>query len=66
MPLKIGSDGRFSQDESSEEFLGEWMEKRGNRDRMFIATKVTLSPTADSVQTAELSITSVYHQLQDG
>ena len=28
------------QDESSEKFLGEWMEKRGNRDQMVIATKV--------------------------
>ncbi|KAF9064035.1 NADP-dependent oxidoreductase domain-containing protein [Rhodocollybia butyracea] len=29
------------QDESSEEFIGEWMEKRGNRDQMVIATKYT-------------------------
>ena len=29
------------QDESSEEFLGEWMEKRGIRDQMIIATKVS-------------------------
>ena len=28
------------QDESSEEFLGEWMEKRGIRDQLVIATKV--------------------------
>lgn len=28
------------QDESSEEFIGEWMEARGNRDQMVIATKV--------------------------
>ena len=28
------------QDESSEEFIGEWMEKRGIRDQMVIATKV--------------------------
>lgn len=28
------------QDESSEEFLGEWMETRGIRDQMVIATKV--------------------------
>ena len=28
------------QDESSEKFLGEWMEKRGIRDQMVIATKV--------------------------
>ncbi|OSD00894.1 Aldo/keto reductase [Trametes coccinea BRFM310] len=29
------------QDESSEEFIGEWMEKRGIRDQMVIATKYT-------------------------
>ena len=28
------------QDESSEEFLGEWMEKRGIRDQIVLATKV--------------------------
>lgn len=28
------------QDESSEEFIGEWMEQRGVRDQMVIATKV--------------------------
>ena len=28
------------QDESSEEFIGEWMEKRGIRDQMVVATKV--------------------------
>ena len=31
------------QDESSEEFLGEWMEKRGIRHQMVIATKVCCS-----------------------
>ena len=30
------------QDESSEEFIGEWMEKRGIRDQLVIATKVCL------------------------
>jgi len=29
------------QDESSEEFIGEWMEKRGIRDQLVIATKYT-------------------------
>ncbi|KAF9074593.1 Aldo/keto reductase [Rhodocollybia butyracea] len=29
------------QDESSEEFIGEWMEKRGIRDQLFVATKFT-------------------------
>lgn len=27
------------QDEQSEEWLGEWMEKRGNRDQIVLATK---------------------------
>ncbi|KAF9041381.1 arylalcohol dehydrogenase [Panaeolus papilionaceus] len=31
----------FYQDESSEEFIGEWVEQRGIRDQMFIATKYT-------------------------
>jgi aryl-alcohol dehydrogenase-like predicted oxidoreductase len=30
-----------SQDESSEMFIGEWAEKRGIRDQLFIATKYT-------------------------
>ncbi|KIP07809.1 hypothetical protein PHLGIDRAFT_127405 [Phlebiopsis gigantea 11061_1 CR5-6] len=29
------------QEESSEEFIGEWMEQRGNREQMVIATKYT-------------------------
>ena len=31
------------QEESSEEFIGEWMEQRKNRDQMVIATKVGMS-----------------------
>ncbi len=31
----------YSQDETSEEFLGEWAEKRGIRDQLIIATKVS-------------------------
>ena len=30
----------FSQDETSEIFIGEWAEKRGIRDQLVIATKV--------------------------
>ena len=33
----------FSQDGSSEEFIGEWAEKRGIRDQLVIATKVSES-----------------------
>ncbi|KAH8107739.1 Aldo/keto reductase [Cristinia sonorae] len=29
------------QDETSERFIGEWMEKRGNRNQVFVATKYT-------------------------
>lgn len=29
------------QDEESEQWIGEWMQKRGNRDQMVIATKFT-------------------------
>ena len=32
----------FSQEETSEKFIGEWMEARGIRDQMVIATKVRL------------------------
>ncbi|KAG7086810.1 hypothetical protein E1B28_002735 [Marasmius oreades] len=32
---------KYSQDESSEEFIGEWAEKREIRDQLFIATKYT-------------------------
>lgn len=32
------------QDETSEEFIGEWMEKRGNRHQMVVATKVRSLP----------------------
>lgn len=31
-----------SQDETSEMFIGEWAEKRGIRDQLVIATKVSL------------------------
>lgn len=31
-----------SQDETSEQFIGEWMEKRGNRDQIVLATKASL------------------------
>lgn len=32
---------RYSQDQSSEEFIGEWAESRGIRDQLVIATKVS-------------------------
>ncbi|KAI0790736.1 aryl-alcohol dehydrogenase [Abortiporus biennis] len=36
------------QDESSEEFIGEWMETRGNRDQIVIATKYTSNYKRDA------------------
>jgi aryl-alcohol dehydrogenase-like predicted oxidoreductase len=33
------------QNEQSEQWLGEWMQERGNRDQMVIATKFTVSYT---------------------
>ena len=36
---------RFSQDETSEMFIGEWAESRGIRDQLVIATKVRLRLT---------------------
>ena len=36
--------GGCSQDETSEMFIGEWMEARGVRDQMVVATKVRMSP----------------------
>ena len=33
----------YSQDDSSEGFIGEWAEKRGIRDQLVLATKVHLS-----------------------
>jgi aryl-alcohol dehydrogenase-like predicted oxidoreductase len=46
LPLK--SD--VSQDESSEEFIGEWAEKRGIRDQLVIATKVGSDPRVARLQ----------------
>ena len=35
----------LSQDETSEKIIGEWAEKRGIRDQLFIATKVNRAPS---------------------
>lgn len=49
--LKYVSDSLFglirsySQDETSELFIGEWAEKRGIRDQLVIATKAGIYPT---------------------
>lgn len=55
-----------SQDEASEMFVGEWAEKRGIRDQLFIATKVRnghlMASSLD--QKSESSFFPVYLQLQ--
>lgn len=40
------------QDESSEEFIGEWMETRGIRDQMVVATKVSICARKAAISTA--------------
>jgi len=58
------------QDEESEQWLGEWMKKRGNRDQMVIATKFTTSyRTAHSskeiiINTAGNGTKSLVHSLE--
>jgi aryl-alcohol dehydrogenase-like predicted oxidoreductase len=47
-----------SQDESSEEIIGEWAEKRGIRDQLVIATKVCYSHQLHDVNLLELRIIS--------
>ena len=46
--LQLTSDG--SQDETSEEFIGEWAEMRGIRDQLVIATKVRPVPRVARLQ----------------
>ena len=52
------------QDESSEEFLGEWMEARGLRDQMVIATKVRVVPRCGEREGDADPGLVVYYQLQ--
>ena len=52
------------QDESSEEFIGEWMEQRGNRDQMIIATKARLSTSSRIAPSSNLCCIAVHHQFQ--
>ncbi|KAE9383091.1 Aldo/keto reductase [Gymnopus androsaceus JB14] len=48
------------QNESSEEFIGEWMEKRGNRDQMVIATKPVITPSSNASTTPETNAKSLH------
>ena len=49
----------ISQDESSEEFIGEWAEKRGIRDQLVIATKASQSFHRVAVAVAHPQIISI-------
>ena len=53
----------YSQDESSEMFIGEWAEARGIRDQLFIATKVGISRQCHPQMLIVLSLL-VHFQLQ--
>ena len=53
-----------SQDETSEEFIGEWAEKRGIRDQLVIATKVSPEfPLERSHKRTYVLTTLVFDQL---
>jgi len=39
-----------SQNNTSEQLIGEWMELRGNRDQMVIATKVSVSIFVEHIE----------------
>ena len=57
----------YSQDESSEMFIGEWAEARGIRDQLFIATKVGILLNAMALVVDLQTLTcffSVHFQLQ--
>ena len=52
------------QDGSSEEFIGEWMEKRGIRDQIAIATKVSVGFGSRLIKKLTVSVHGVvYDQL---
>jgi len=56
-----------SQDETSEEFIGEWAEKRGIRDQLVIATKASSDLWRHTLMlTTVLMSPSVFDQLQAG
>lgn len=52
-----------SQDETSEQFIGEWAEKRGIRDQLVIATKVS-SGIVRTIANPLTFISLVFHELQ--
>ena len=53
------------QDESSEEFLGEWMEARGVRDQIVVATKVMPTGRCCACTCSLLCRVAVYNELQE-
>ena len=55
----------YSQDETSEMFIGEWAEARGIRDQLFIATKVRISPLHGGHPQMLTYFLSVHPRLQE-
>ena len=61
------SDLAFSQDGSSEEFIGEWVEKRDVHDQLVIATKVRAGSVSAPIVAnlhAYLKYTAIYEREQ--
>ena len=52
------------QDESSEDFIGEWMEQRGIRDQIVVATKVRFLPSSWATPTPDCDHDIVHNELQ--
>jgi hypothetical protein len=55
-----------SQDETSEEFIGEWAEKRGIRDQLVIATKASPEFPCVARPCTYIILSPVLNQLQAG
>ncbi len=49
MVLKIGYSRRGSKKGDSETVVGEWLKERGNRNKVFISTKVGGTPEDSSI-----------------
>ena len=54
------TNGVYSQDESSEMFIGEWAEARGIRDQLFVSTKVGILLNANDDYPETLTCFSQY------
>ncbi len=56
----------ISQNETSEEFIGEWVENRGIRDQLVIATKASPVSRVTLLQLNVQTLSLVHNQLQAG